>query len=378
MKRIKNGVIFQDGKWLNDHDLLLDGGSIVGIVGNDEDIDATIIDAAGNYVVPGFINIHIHGAEGKDVMDGTEKTIRELAKFSARYGSTSFLPTTVTSSVDDTRKCLKAIKAVMESDYEGANILGVHLEGPFIDYEYKGAQVGSFIRDPSIDNYLEMTEGFEDIIKLITLAPEKDGAKELIQYLKSKDVTVSMGHTGANYDECMEAFNWGVSHVTHCYNAITPLHHRNPGAIGAAFDSESVTIELIADLIHIHPAMLRLAVKVKGSERTALVTDSMAATNLSDGEYELGDNKVWVKDGIARIEAGNLAGSTLTQDAALRNIVDNGISLEDAILMLTATPASIIGVEDFKGYIKVGYDADIVVLDKNLDIDKVFVRGEAI
>lgn len=375
---IKNGIVFKDGQWLEDVDLIVDDGKIVDIVKGDEKVEAEIVDANGGYVCPGFINLHIHGAEGHDVMDGTEETIRALAKFSAKHGTTSFLPTTVTGSVEGTRKSLEATKNVMEKGYEGAHILGVHLEGPFIDHEYKGAQLPQYIQRPSIENYLKLAEGFEDIVRLITLAPEKEGAKELIKYLKEKGVTVSMGHTGADYDTCMEAFEWGVSHVTHCYNGMVSLHHRNPGVIGAAFDKGDITIELIADLIHIHPAMLRLAIGAKGSGRTALVTDSMAATGLGDGKYVLGEKEVWVKDGIARIAAGNLAGSTLTHDEALRNIVEIGIPLEDGITMLSTTPAEVIGVDDHKGRIEKGYDADIVILDRDLQIDKVFVGGKLI
>lgn len=375
---IKNGIVFKDDQWLEDVDLIVDDGKIVDIVKGDEKVEAEIVDANGGYVCPGFINLHIHGAEGHDVMDGTEETIRALAKFSAKHGTTSFLPTTVTGSVEGTRKSLEATKNVMEKGYEGAHILGVHLEGPFIDHEYKGAQLPQYIQRPSIENYLKLAEGFEDIVRLITLAPEKEGAKELIKYLKEKGVTVSMGHTGADYDTCMEAFEWGVSHVTHCYNGMVSLHHRNPGVIGAAFDKGDITIELIADLIHIHPAMLRLAIGAKGSGRTALVTDSMAATGLGDGKYVLGEKEVWVKDGIARIAAGNLAGSTLTHDEALRNIVEIGIPLEDGITMLSTTPAEVIGVDDHKGRIEKGYDADIVILDRDLQIDKVFVGGKLI
>ena len=198
----------------------------------------------------------------------------------------------------------------MDSEYEGAEILGVHLEGPFINYRYKGAQMESYIQEPSIENYLNLVGDFEDIVRLVTLAPEIEGAKGLIKYLKGQGVTVTMGHTGADYDTCIEAFKWGVSHITHCYNGMVPLHHRNPGVIGAAFDSEDITVELITDLIHIHPAMLRLAIRTKGPEGTAIVTDSMSATGLGDGKYLLGEEDVWVEDGIARTAEGSLAGST--------------------------------------------------------------------
>ena len=378
MKVIKNGIVFKDGRWLKDVDVLVDGNIIKDLLDGADNVDAEVIDANGGFVCPGFINLHIHGAMGYDVMDGTEDAIKEIAKFSAEHGTTSFLPTTTTGSIGRTRKSLEMIKNVMKGKYEGAQILGVHLEGPFINREYKGAQMEEHIQRPSIDNYLNLTHGFEDIVKHITVAPEVEGAEELIKYLKDKGITVSMGHTGADYDTCMKAFEWGVSHVTHCYNGMVSLHHRNPGVIGAAFDREGITVELITDLIHIHPAMLRLAIKAKGASGTAIVTDSMAATGLGDGQYLLGEKQVWVKDGIARIEEGNLAGSTLTHDGALRNIVDIGMSLEDGITMLSTTPAKVIGVDDHKGNIEKGYDADIVILDRDLKVDKVLVQGDLI
>ncbi len=378
MKVIKNGIVFKDGRWLKDVDVLVDGNIIKDLLDGADNVDAEVIDANGGFVCPGFINLHIHGAMGYDVMDGTEDAIKEIAKFSAEHGTTSFLPTTTTGSIGRTRKSLEMIKNVMKGKYEGAQILGVHLEGPFINREYKGAQMEEHIQRPSIDNYLNLTHGFEDIVKHITVAPEVEGAEELIKYLKDKGITVSMGHTGADYDTCMKAFEWGVSHVTHCYNGMVSLHHRNPGVIGAAFDREGITVELITDLIHIHPAMLRLAIKAKGAGGTAIVTDSMAATGLGDGQYLLGEKQVWVKDGIARIEEGNLAGSTLTHDGALRNIVDIGMSLEDGITMLSTTPAKVIGVDDHKGNIEKGYDADIVILDRDLKVDKVLVQGDLI
>lgn len=378
MKVIKNGIVFKDGRWLKDVDVLIDGNIIKDLLDGADNVDAEVIDANGGFVCPGFINLHIHGAMGYDVMDGTEDAIKEIAKFSAEHGTTSFLPTTTTGSIGRTRKSLEMIKNVMKGKYEGAQILGVHLEGPFINREYKGAQMEEHIQRPSIDNYLNLTHGFEDIVKHITVAPEVEGAEELIKYLKDKGITVSMGHTGADYDTCMKAFEWGVSHVTHCYNGMVSLHHRNPGVIGAAFDREGITVELITDLIHIHPAMLRLAIKAKGAGGTAIVTDSMAATGLGDGQYLLGEKQVWVKDGIARIEEGNLAGSTLTHDGALRNIVDIGMSLEDGITMLSTTPAKVIGVDDHKGNIEKGYDADIVILDRDLKVDKVLVQGDLI
>ncbi len=375
MKLITNGIVFKDGKWLDDVEVLIDGNTIKDIVEDGRDIDAMLIDAGGGYVCPGFINIHIHGAIGYDVMDGTEEAIRGISKFSAQHGTTSFLPTTVTGSVESTRKTLEKIKRVMDSEYEGAEILGVHLEGPFINYRYKGAQMESYIQEPSIENYLNLVGDFEDIVRLVTLAPEIEGAKGLIKYLKGQGVTVTMGHTGADYDTCIEAFKWGVSHITHCYNGMVPLHHRNPGVIGAAFDSEDITVELITDLIHIHPAMLRLAIRTKGPEGTAIVTDSMSATGLGDGKYLLGEEDVWVEDGIARTAEGSLAGSTLTHDRALKNMVDIGIALEDGVEMLSTTPAKVIGVDDHKGRIGIGYDADIVILDKNLQVRDVFIQG---
>lgn len=379
MKIITNGIVFKDGKWLKDVDIVMEDNIIEGIVNTRSDIegiDVELIDAEGGYVCPGFINIHIHGAMGYDVMDGTEEAIRGIGKFSAQHGTTSFLPTTVTGSIESTKKTLKKIEMVMREGYEGANILGTHLEGPFIAREYKGAQMEVYIQEPSIENYLKLVGDFGNIVKLVTIAPELEGAKDLIEYLKGQDVHVSMGHTGADYDTCIEAFKWGVSHVTHCYNGMVPLHHRNPGVIGAAFDRKDITIELITDLIHIHPAMLRLAMRTKGAEGTAIITDSMSATGLGDGKYLLGEEDVWVKNGIARTAEGSLAGSTLTQDKALKNIVDIGIPLAAGVEMLSTTPAKVIGVDTYKGRIEAGYDADIIILDKrDLQVRHVFIQG---
>jgi N-acetylglucosamine-6-phosphate deacetylase len=208
------------------------------------------------------------------------------------------------------------------------------------------------------------------------MAPDIEGAQGLVNYLKNKGIVVSMGHTAASYEQCVAGFEWGMSHVTHLYNAMSPLRHREPGAVGAIFETKQITVELIADLIHVHPAALRLAIGIKGCDNVALITDAMAATGVGDGEYVLGGQKVVVSQGTARLkEGGSLAGSTLTQDQALRNMVSIGIELEDVVRMLTEVPADIIDIGHRKGRIEKGFDADLVILDENLGVNKVFIRG---
>ncbi|MBM7582268.1 N-acetylglucosamine-6-phosphate deacetylase [Caldicoprobacter guelmensis] len=376
MKILTGGKVYLDGGWKCDVDVVLKDGKIFDVSTKGRYADGEVIDVEGNYVCPGFIDIHVHGCKGRDVMDGSVESLEVMAEFMAAHGTTSFLATTMTYGREEIRRSLKAVNDALNKNIKGAQILGVHLEGPFINAAAKGAHDEKYILPPSRENFKELVGDYEGIIKRVTMAPDVEGAKDLVNYLVSKGIIVSMGHTAGTYEQCMAGFEWGMTHVTHMYNAMSPLKHREPGAVGAAFDREGVTLELIADLIHVHPAALRIAVAVKGSEKVALITDAMAATGIGDGEYDLGGLGVVVKDGVARLkERGNLAGSTLTQDQALRNMVLIGIPLEDAVKMLTEVPADIIGMGYKKGRIKKGFDADLVVLDGKLHVSKVFIKG---
>lgn len=376
MKILTGGKVYLEGEWKCDVDVVMEDGKILDVAPKGKYAEGEVIDVEGNYICPGFIDIHVHGCKGRDVMDGSVESLEVMAEFMAAHGTTAFLATTTTHGREEIRKSLKAVSDALHKDIKGAQILGVHLEGPFINSEAKGAHDEKYILAPSRESFRELVGDYESIIKRVTMAPDVEGAKELVNYLTGRGIVVSMGHTVGSYEQCMAGFEWGMTHVTHLYNAMSPLRHREPGAVGAAFDRDGVTVELIADLIHVHPAALRIAVAVKGSDSVALITDAMSATGMGDGDYVLGGLEVVVKEGVARLkERGNLAGSTLTQDQALRNMVLIGIPLEDAVKMLTEVPADIIGIGDKKGRIKKGFDADLVILDEKLHVSKVFIKG---
>lgn len=337
-----------------------------------------ILDANGQYVSPGFIDVHIHGAGGYDTMDGTIESINTISKTIVKHGTTAFTPTTMTVSIEDIRKSLAAIKDVKDTGSQGAQILGVHLEGPFISPNAIGAQNPNYILSPSISNYNEIVQDYEDIITSITLAPEVDGAKELIKHLSSRGIVCSLGHSKATYEEAIEAIECGACHTTHLFNAMSPLTHRNPGIVGATFDS-NITTETISDGVHISYPVLRITYKQKGSDNVLLVSDSMMACCMPNGNYELGGQNVTVTNGEARLKNGALAGSVLTLDKAVRNVYKNStLPLYEIIKMASYNGAKHCKVHDHKGQIKEGYDADLILFDNDININKVFVLGKVV
>lgn len=340
--------------------------------------DENILDANGLYVSPGFIDVHIHGAGGYDTMDGTSQAINTIAKTIVKHGTTAFTPTTMTVSIKDIRKSLSIIKILKEIGCAGAHVLGVHLEGPFVSPSAMGAQNPKYILPPSISTYKEIVRNYEDIIVSITLAPEVNGAKELIRYISHTGVICSLGHTNATYEEMVEAIKCGASHSTHLYNTMTPLNHRNPGAVGAIFDS-SITTETISDGIHISYPALRIAYKQKGTDNVLLISDAMMACGMPNGEYSLGGQKVIVNNDEARLENGALAGSVLTLDKAVRNVYKNSnLPLYEIIKMASFNGARHCKVDGHKGQIKEGYDADLILFDDDINIKKVFILGKEI
>lgn len=340
--------------------------------------DGDILDGENLYLSPGFIDIHIHGAYGCDTMDATCESLKKISQATLKHGVTSFLPTTMTCSKEDIRNAIKNVYLVMKEKSTVNNILGVHLEGPFINKNKIGAQNPNYLLEPSIDNFKDIAEDYEEIIKIVTLAPEIEGAQNLIQYLHKKNIVVSIGHTNAKYEEAIEGIKNGVSHATHLFNAMTPFNHRDPGAVGAILNS-NITAECILDGIHIHYASLDIALKIKSSDKIILITDAMSACCMKDGKYSLGGQEVIVKDSAARLNNGVLAGSVLTLDKAVRNVKNNlNIPLYEIIKLLTINPSKVCGTDSTKGIIKENYDADLILFDEDINIKHVFVNGKKI
>lgn len=332
-----------------------------------------VIDGEGNYLSPGFIDIHIHGCFGEDVMDAGEDTLENISRSIAKTGVTSFLATTMTMDMDRIRKALYNIRNSMGKT-DGAEILGCHLEGPFISRVFKGAQDERYIVNPRFSEI----EEFKDIIKIITLAPENEGSIEFIKECKKHGILVSIGHSNASYEEAMEAINAGAVHITHTYNAMTPLHHRNPGIVGAAMLSDA-SCELIVDNVHVHPAAQKILLRMKGNDKVILITDAMRACLMEEGLYDLGGQKVTVKNNEARLSNGALAGSVLTIDRAIRNFIHNhGIALQEVVRMVSLNPAAAIGIDDKKGSIEKGKDADMVLFNESIEVCETIVKGKTV
>lgn len=333
--------------------------------------DLEVIAGQGRYLAPGFIDIHVHGSAGADSMDACPEALDEIKSSLIKTGVTSFLPTTTTMSGEKIRSALGVIKQQMQKKDKTARMIGVHLEGPFINCEYRGAQNPGHIADPDTD----LIADYKDIIELVTLAPEVEGAKKLIVYLQENGIVASAGHTGAGYDDIIRARQWGLKHVTHLFNAMTGLHHRRPGVVGAALASD-LSCELIADLIHIHPAVINIVLQAKSLDRIILVTDQIRAGTLQAGRYDLGGQEVTVKNGEARLENGDLAGSVLTLDQAVRNIWKiSSLELFDIIKMVSLNPARLLEKEDKIGQIAKGNRADFVLLDEELEVSAVYKKG---
>ena len=340
-------------------------------------LQAEPIDLQGRILAPGLIDTHVHGALGHDTMDATPEALLQMARFYARHGVTSFLATTVTASPERILAALRNVGQIMRQDTKGAALLGAHVEGPFLDRDKRGAQDAGHIRPAMPKEYHAWFE--TGIVKLITLAPEYPQNRDLIPYAVGQGTVVSIGHTRASYEDVCRAVELGATQVTHTFNGMEPLHHRKPGAIGAALTLDQLRCELIADGVHVHPAVLKLVVRAKGTSRILLITDAMRGTGMPDGQYTLGGVDVTVKEGIARTREGALAGSTLTLNRALANIMAAAdLSLSQALALASRNPAQALGLERTKGCIDVGKDADLIVLDTDLNVCLTMVRGKIV
>ena len=320
-------------------------------------------------VLPGFIDQHIHGAGGSDGMDATIADYETIAKTVAAEGTTSFVITTMTQSVENITKAMQAVKEYREGEHDGARVVGIHLEGPFIAPAFKGAQPLDYVAKPDVDVFKAYNEASGNAIKIVTLAPEVEGAAELIAYLMENGIVSSIGHTGAKCADIEKAIESGASNITHTYNAQTALHHREIGTVGSAMLYDELNCELIADTIHVSVPAMRLLIKNKPADKVSLITDAMRAKGIPDGVSELGGQVVYVKNGEARLEDGTLAGSVLRMNRAVQNTVEKvGVPFTKAVDFATINPARMLGIDKETGSIAVGKRADFTVINANYDV----------
>jgi N-acetylglucosamine-6-phosphate deacetylase len=340
---------------------------------------ASEIAAIDMIATPGFVDVHIHGAGGHDVMEGTALALTGVAKTIAAHGTTSFLATTVTANPDVICKSTEAIATYINMQYQSsdsrAEVLGIHFEGPFISPLRRGVHPPEWIHLPSAEMLSKFIEAAGGHAQLLTIAPELLGAMPCIEAAHKAGLVVGMGHTDATYEQARAAIAHGVHHAIHVYNAMRPFSHRDSGVIGAVLTSPEVTAELIADGVHVENTAMKMLLQAKGASGVILISDGISATGMPDGNYLLGGLEITVRGGVCRNSEGKLAGSTLTLDRALRNIVNLGIPLADALCMLTLNPAKLLGIEFKKGSLRPGADADIVLLDQDLQVKQVFTRG---
>ena len=381
---IINGTIITPFYLVSGKAIIVEKGKIKEIVNKEELSTATltgaeVIEGKDKYIVSGYIDIHVHGGGGSDVMDGDYEAINQIAIAHSHFGTTSFLPTTMTMSKDKIIRSLRSICEAVKKGTAGAEILGIHMEGPYINPEKKGAQKEDDIKKISIEEFLEFNQASGNLIRLVTIAPEMPGAIGLIKYLYKQGIIASVGHSNATYVQTQAGIQVGLSHVTHIFNAMRGLRHREPGVVGAALTSPELTVEVIADGIHIHPIVLKILTKIKEGEKVVLITDAMRAAGLKEGTYDLGGQEVIVAKGQARLKDETLAGSVLTMDKAVKNMVSKvGISLPKAIQMASFNPAKSIGIDNKKGSLEPGKDADIVILNKKLEVELTMVAGKVV
>ncbi|HEX9512299.1 MAG TPA: N-acetylglucosamine-6-phosphate deacetylase [Puia sp.] len=386
--KIINGRILTPQRIIPQGTIVVEGDQIVEVREGDVDVpDALEIDAQGKYVSPGFIDLHVHGGGGCDFMDGSESAFLTIAEMHARYGTTSMVPTTLSSDKAGILQTLSVYESANRNNTRGAQFLGMHLEGPYFAMNQRGAQDPRYIRDPDPQEYEDIIRQ-SPVIKRWSAAPELKGAMEFGRYLRSKGILAAVAHTDAIYEEVLEAFENGYSLITHLYSGMSGVTRRNAfryaGVIESAYIIDEMSVEVIADGIHLPAPLLKLVYKIKGPDKIALITDAMRAAGMPPGESILGslENglKVIVEDGVAKLpDRSAFAGSVATADRLVRNMIRlAGVPLQDTIKMITATPAAIMKVDDHKGSLVKGKDADIVIFDEDITIATTIVKGKIV
>lgn len=350
---------------------------------------AAVIENQDRIVVPGFIDMHIHGAAGHDLMEASPESVSAVGAYLARHGTTSFLATTITATLQRTLRAARGLGEIVRaaenlssgsaSHGPGAQPIGIHFEGPFLNVEKRGAHPAAQIRKPSIVTLDQLLEAAGGAARVLTIAPEVNGAAAVLKHARSRGLAVGIGHSNAAYEEAVRAIEAGATHATHMYNAMRAFSHRDPGIIGAVLTDDRISAELICDGVHVDPPAVRLLVKAKGLERVILVSDGLSAAGMPDGKYRLGGFTIHVVGGVCRTAEGTLAGSTLTSDAALRNLSNfTKLSYRQCLRCATLNPAKILGTEKQKGVISPGADADLAILDQNYYVTQTYVRGRAV
>lgn len=376
---IINGRVFLDGSF-QEKTIGIEGGCIR-ILPKEEALEdgAKVYDAEGKKVVPGFIDVHTHGAVGVDVNAATAEGLEKIGHFMATQGTTSWLCSVLTDTKEQTLWCIDEFKKHKKMENNGADLLGIHLEGPFLAKEFKGAMPEHLLRDADVELLKEYQDAAEGNIRYLTVSPEIEGIVDAIPAIKDLGIVVAIGHSGADYDTSMKAIENGAASCTHIFNAMKLLHQHFPAIMGAAMESD-IYCEAICDGRHLHPGVVRLLIKTKGLDRVVAITDSIMAAGLPDGNYKLGVNDVVVVDGDAKLASNGVrAGSTLTTGQALKNIMKfTGRPIEEVLQLLTVNPAKLIGVFDRKGSIADGKDADLVVLDEENNVKDTFVKGKQV
>jgi N-acetylglucosamine-6-phosphate deacetylase len=388
LTKIFNGKILTPHRMISDGCVIIENGIIREVSEKNIEVPgAAEINAHGKYIAPGFIDLHIHGGGGADFMDGTEEAFLTIAEIHARYGTTSMVPTTLTSEKEDLLKTLDLYEIANKNNTKGAQFLGMHLEGPYFAMSQRGAQDPRYIRNPDPAEYQEVLAHSSSITRW-SAAPELKGAIEFARYLKSKGILAALAHTDAIYEEVLEGFENGYTLATHLYSGMSGVTRKNAfryaGVIESAFIIDAMDVEIIADGIHLPAPLLKLIMKIKGADRIALITDAMRAAGMPEGDSVLGPLKtglkVIVEDGVAKLpDRSSFAGSVATADRLVRNMIQMAdVSLLDAVKMISLTPARIMKVDNRKGSLVAGKDADIVIFDENINIEKTIVNGRVI